>query len=320
MRIAASVYAAMLAGGSEPWSACGRSVRLIATGLLLAAAACGATSAAAQSAPTAGPKTGAVDELEGLDIVERRGETVPLDLVFKDGRGNDVPLSSLIDGTRPVLLSLNYSACPMLCGLQMNGLSEALRELAYEPGEEYRFLSVSINPLESPQTAASSRTNFLKRIDRRPAAGGIEFLVGRQEAIRQLADAVGFQYRYLRDRREYVHFPVLIVLTPRGVISRYLYGVSYNPSDLRLSLVEAGDGTISSVYEKVLLSCFRYDRQQGKYTPFAWGLVRFAGVVTLCVMTAVLVPAWLGWNRSQRAAVVEAGGPDDDPRPPPPPA
>ena len=258
------------------------------------------TAAAAQPPGPVGGVNETIEELEGLDIVEKRGESVPPDLVFQDGRGNDVRLSQLIDGTRPVLLSLNYNRCPMLCSLQMNGLAESIKELGYEAGEEYRYVSVSIDPLESPQTAAQSRQNFVGRIDQRPAFGGVEFLVGKQPAIERLADAVGFQYRYLPGKKQYVHFPVLMVLTPEGRISRYLYGVAYNPSDLRLSLFEASEGTISSVYEKLLLSCFRYDPERGKYTPFAWGLMRFSGVVMLCVLAAILLPAWLGWSREAK--------------------
>ena len=138
-------------------------------------------------------------EVEGLETVEKRGERVPLNLSFRDSRGKTIALSSLIDGSQPVLLSLNYARCPMLCGVQINGIIDGLKSLSLQPGVEYRYVSVSIDPLESYQTAATQRTNFVRAIDRPVEGNGIEFLTGSPQAIQELAEAVGFRYRYLRD-------------------------------------------------------------------------------------------------------------------------
>lgn len=276
-------------------------------------------------APAAAQLIKPVPELEGLEVVERRGEKVPRDLVFTDTRGNEVMLAQLLDGERPVLLSLNYSNCPMLCDLQLSALAETLGKMKYDAGEQYRFVSVSINPLEAHRTAALTRKTFTQRM---AAAGkesavvenrGVEFLVGKQAAIKELAAGVGFPYRYLPEKKQYVHFPVLILLTPDGTISRYLHGIDFSPNDLRLSLYEAAEGKISGVYEKVVLSCFQFNPSEGKYTAFAWGLMRFSGVVMLCILAAILVPAWVGGSRiaAERAAAAgeheasasEEGGP-----------
>ena len=270
--------------------------RLRAAGpiLLVLAAASAATLAATSASAQVIEK---VPELEGLDIVEKRGETIPKGLIFRDGRGSEVSLSQIADGSVPVLLSLNYGRCPKLCSVQLNGIADSLEDLAYDPGAEFRFVSVSIDPLESYQTAGSRRTEFVRRIGREVTGRGVEFLTGSPKSIKTLADAVGFQYRYQKDRRQYVHFPVLIVLTPEGRISQYLYGVSYPPGDVRLALFEAGEGRIGGVYEKLLMSCFQFDATKGKYTASIWAIMRFFGVVWLCILAAVLVPAWLGGSR-----------------------
>lgn len=239
-------------------------------------------------------------EVEGLETVEKRGDQIPRNIQFRNHLGALVPLGTLFDGTQPVLLSLNYARCPQLCGLQIQGVIEAVKDLSLTPGKQFRYVSVSIDPLESYQTAATQRTNFIRAIEKDVQNNGIEFLTGTPEAIRDLADAVGFKYRYLRDKKQYVHPPVLISLTPDGVISRYFYDVKFEPTTLRLSLGEASDGQISSVFDQILFTCFQYNSTQGRYTLAAWKALRFGAVLTLIALGLFLFPVWLRASRSQQ--------------------
>lgn len=232
-------------------------------------------------------------ETEGLETIEQRGEQIPLGLAFRNSAGQIVPLSSLFDGTKPVLLSLNYSRCPMLCGVQINGIVDALKDLSLRPGVDFRYVSVSIDPLESYQTAAIQRQNFVQAIGKTVEGNGVEFLTGSPNAIQELSEAVGFRYRYLKDKKQYVHPPVLISLTPEGVISRYFYSVTFEPQTLRLSLGEASDGEISSVFDRILFTCFQYNSHEGRYTLAAWGAMRLGAILTMSVLGVVLVPVWI---------------------------
>lgn len=257
------------------------------------------------SSPCFAQQIKSLPELEGIETVEKRGEKVPRDLAFRRSNGATVPLGALIDGEMPVLLSLNYTRCPMLCGVQINGLIDGLRELSLEPGVDYRYLSVSIDPLESYLTAATQRDNFVAALGKPVAKDGVEFLTGTPEAIRDLARAVGFHYKYLKDKKQYVHPPVLISLSPDGLISRYFYSVKFDGHTLRLSLGEASDGKVSSVFDQILMTCFQYNAIEGRYTLVAWGVMRLAGIVTLIVLAGVLFPVWL--KAARQGAAVEHG-------------
>ena len=244
------------------------------------------------------------DELKDVGIDERLDESVPGSIRFTDQAGRDVEFGSLLDGERPVVLTLGYYRCPMLCNLVLNGLVESLRELNWTAGDEFRVVTVSISPGETPGLAANKRQAYLAAYGRRPAETGWHFLTGSQESIRALADAVGFRYRPLPDGREFAHPAVVMLLTPDGRVSRYLYGVKYDPSTLRLSLVEASDGQIGSTVDRVLLYCFHYDAVAGAYAPAALNLMRAGAVVTVAVLAFFLVLLWrrdLGRSRAATA-------------------
>ena len=257
-----------------------------------------------QPSPTAGEESEAT---EGLQIIDRRGR----DLVAKIGDarftrhdGAVVTVADLFKGPEgeagggpPVLLCLNYSRCPMLCGRQQKLLAEGLRELTLVPGEDYRFVSLSIDPLETPATAADTRKYFVEAAGLPVSTGGIDFLVGDKDQIDRVADLVGFEYRYVLKQNEYAHPAAMIVLTPSGIISRYLnglYGSDFDQRTLRFSVIEeSGQGKVSTFVDRVLLTCFVYDNERGKYTPVAWGIMRLGAALTVVIMLAVLVPVWL---------------------------
>ncbi len=229
-------------------------------------------------------------ELEGVGVQEHLGAAVDLNLTFTNSDGTPVPLRALFRDHKPVLLTLNYYECPMLCGLQLKALVTALRALDWTIGDEFRIVTVSINPNEGPALAAAKRRSVLESYDR----GNVDwsFLTSDEPSVHKLAAQVGFGYRYDVEQKQYAHPTVLFALTPDGHIARYLYGLEFRPSDLKFSLMEASQGRTASTIDKVLLSCFHYDASVGRYAPYAMGIMRLAGVVTVLIVGAMLILFW----------------------------
>lgn len=230
--------------------------------------------------------------LRSVDVVEKLDQQVPLDLSFVDERGRRVQLSDYFEDSRPVILVLAYYRCPMLCSLVLDGLVDVLGQVEGEPGKDYQILTVSIDPTESPTLAQSKRQTYLRALGKPGVEEGWHFLTGRREQIERLADAIGFSYHYIEERQEYAHPALLTVLTPAGRVSRYLYGVSWEPDTLRLSLVEASDGAIGTTVERFILACYGYDASEGRYGPVGMKIMRLGGGLTLLVFGAVLYGFW----------------------------
>ncbi|MFZ5788360.1 MAG: SCO family protein [Acidobacteriota bacterium] len=240
-------------------------------------------------------------DLEGVGIEERLGVAIPLDLEFTDESGGRVRLGDFF-GRRPVVLTLNYYECPMLCTLQLNGLIEGIGQLPWTPGDEFEIVTVSINPLETPTLARLKKQAYLSELAKPGAASGWHFLVGSEANIRALADTVGFRYRYNEERREYVHAAGIMVATPSGILARYLYGVVYEPKSLRLAVLEAGEGKVGSAAEQFLLYCFHYDAEAGRYVVAASNVMRAAGGLTALVLGIWLATAWLRGSGQEGAS------------------
>lgn len=239
-----------------------------------------------------------LDALDGVGVDEKLNAKLPLDLEFVNSEGEQVRLADLFDGERAVLLSLNYSDCPMLCQLQLNGLVDGLRELNWDVGDNFRICSVSINPLETPQRAKQVKQRYVKSYGRPATASAWDFLTGDEESIAQLADAVGFRFKYVPERDEYAHSAAIMVCTPDGRVSRYLYGVLYPEQTLKLAVVEAGQGKIGSTLDRVLLYCFHYDETSGRYAPVARRVMKLGAGMTLTTLAVGLIPVWLRRRKS----------------------
>jgi protein SCO1 len=237
-------------------------------------------------------RVGKPDAFKGIDIQERLGDLVPLDLPFVDETGRPVVLRDYFDGRRPVVLVLAYYDCPMLCTFVLNGVSEAVRLVELQPGEQFRLLTISIDPSETPALAAAKRESYVQSVNRNLGADEWHFLTGRQEAIDALAAALGFIYFYDEEQQEYAHPAVVHVLTPDGTISRYLYGIKYRDRDLKLALLEASRGTIGSIVDRVILYCFHYNAKDKQYALFAMNIMRLGGVVTLLLLGLLLGVLW----------------------------
>ena len=221
--------------------------------------------------------------LTGVGYEQRIGAQVPLNLLFTNEDGDSVRLGDLI-GDRPVVLALVYYECPMLCTLVLNGLTSAMKALAFTVGDEYDVIAVSFDPREGPELAAAKKAAYLDRYERQGASSGWHFLTGSRESIEALTEAVGFSYSYDADNDVFAHAAGVQVLTPKGRIARYLMGVEYAPRDLRLSLVEAAEERLGSVVDQVLLYCFHYDPELGRYTATALNLMRGGAVLTVLAL------------------------------------
>jgi protein SCO1/2 len=239
--------------------------------------------------------------LEKVGVSEHLNGKVPLDLPFVDSEGKPVTLGQFFDGRRPVLLTMNYSNCPMLCSLQLNGLFEGLGTLPWNIGERFQMVTVSIDPLETTERAAQSKQKYLKIYARPGCGSGWHWLTGRQEQIQKLADAVGFGFTFVKETGQFAHPAVVMICTPDGRISRYLKGVQFDPQTLRLSLVEAAEGKIGSVVDEALLYCFQFNSQSGRYAPVAMRIMQIGSVITIIL----LCTGWgLFWGRERRKANV----------------
>ena len=235
--------------------------------------------------------------LRDVGYDQRLGEQVPLDLVFRDEAGRDVRLRSLFRG-KPVVLSLVYYECPMLCTLTLNGLQSALSVLSFDVGQEFDVVTVSFEPKETPALAAAKKKAYLARYRRPGAAEGWHFLTGGEGAIHALTGAVGFRYAWDTETRQYAHPAGLVVLTPEGRIARYMYGMEYAPRDLRLALVEASQRRIGNPIDAVLLYCYQYDPMRGRYAASVMRLVRLGGVLTVLALGGFILVSL----RRERAA------------------
>ncbi|HVN83332.1 MAG TPA: SCO family protein [Candidatus Binatia bacterium] len=226
--------------------------------------------------------------LQNVSIEQRLNEQVPLDLVFRDENGQSVQLAQYF-GRKPVILSLVYYECPMLCTLVLNGLTAALDVLSFNVGKEFEVVTVSFSPTETPELATAKKHTYLKRYGRPGAEAGWHFLTGDQPAIEALTRAVGFQYTYDPALKQYAHAAAIMILTPQGRISRYFFGVEYAPKDVRLGLVEASQNRIGSLVDQLLLFCYHYDPVAGRYSAVAVNIIRAGGVVTVVALASFMI-------------------------------
>jgi len=236
-------------------------------------------------------------ELEGVGIEEHIGRQVDLSLGFTNEDGYRVELGSFFHKGRPVLLNLVYYTCPMLCNLLLNGQTHTLREIPWTPGEQFEIVTISIDPSETPKLAGQKKRTYLASYGR--SAPGWHFLVDRDGNSKKLAEQVGFHYRYDERQQQFAHAAAIMILTPEGRMSRYLYGAQSKPRDLRLALTEASSGRTGGAVDRLLLFCFHYDPQARSYVLFATNFMRAGGVAIVLVLGGVLLSLW----RKEKVAV-----------------
>jgi protein SCO1 len=246
--------------------------------------------------------------LRNVGIDQKLNQQIPLDLEFHDEKGKTVRLGDYF-GQKPVILSLVYYDCPMLCTMVLNGLLESLKQLKFNVGDQFNVVTVSFDPTEKPSLATAKKAIYVGLYGRPGAPGNWHFLTGDEKAIRQLTQAVGFRYNYDPQTRQYVHATGIMVLTPQGRLARYFYGIKYPAGNLRLGLVEASQGMVGSPVDEILLYCCQYDPQTGKYSLIISRAIKVAGAVTvLCLGTMMLVLFRSGRGRDSALGIRGSGG------------
>jgi protein SCO1 len=235
--------------------------------------------------------------LREVGVEEHLEAALPLTLPFVDEAGRAVTLANYLAPKRPLILTLNYYRCPMLCTLELNALVEGLSGLPWTIGKEFDVVTVSIDPKEAPALARAKKQAYVSAYDRPGGASGWHFLTGPKGSIDALTETVGFDYAYDRETDQYAHAAVVVLVTPEGRVSRYLYGVRFEPGQLTLALTEASQGRIGSAWDRFLLYCYHYDSRQGRYSLAAMKLMRVGGVATILIFGASLASLWLKERR-----------------------
>jgi len=245
--------------------------------------------------------------LENVGIDQHLDTQIPPNLVFTDDTGRTVMLGDYF-GEKPLIMNLVYYNCTMLCGEELAGLTSAMKLVKFDVGKEFEVITVSFDPRETPAIAAAKKKDFIGRYGRPGAAEGWHFLTGSADSINALAKAVGFKYQYDSKTNQYAHATAIMILTPQGHISRYLYGVDFPPKDVRLGLVEASQQKIGNPVDQVLLFCYHYDPATGKYGAVVANILKLGGVVTIVLLGGLLLVLFrLDKAAARRMAQTHAG-------------
>ncbi len=240
--------------------------------------------------------------LVDVGIDQKLNDQVPLNLTFRDEAGRTVQINEYF-GEKPVILALVYYECPMLCTQVLNGLLTSLKGVPLDVGKQFNVVTVSINPRETFGLAANKKRVYVGLYGRPGATEGWHFLTGDDAPIKALAQSVGFRYAYDKDSDQFAHATGIMVLTPKGKISRYFYGIDYAARDLRLSLVEASNNKIGSPVDQILLFCYHYDPTTGKYGLVVANVMRLAALATILIMGTFLLTMF---RRERQTKVVDA--------------
>ncbi len=221
--------------------------------------------------------------LKNVGIQQNLNGQIPPDLAFRDETGKQVRLSDYF-GKKPMILSLVYYRCPMLCGEVLAGLSSALKVLKFNVGDQFDVLTVSFDPKDTPEIGAAKKAEYMERYGRPGAASGWHFLTGPQSSIDALTKAAGFQYQYDPQTGQFAHSTAIMILTPEGKIAQYYYGVEYAPKDLRLGLIQASQNKIGTVVDEVLLYCYHYDPNTGRYGAVISRILKLSALATILIL------------------------------------
>lgn len=235
--------------------------------------------------------------MKKIKVDEHIGDKVPLDLEFHEIGGEDVRLGDYFNDDEPVLLVLAYVRCKMLCSLVLHGVAEAVKELSLEPGTDYRVVTVSIDPRETPKEAAEKRRELLETAGYPEEPERWPYLQGEEKTTRRLADSLGFGYAWDPRTEQYAHPAVIFAISPDGTISRYLYGIEYPAREVRTALEAAGRGeTVTTKVAQSVLSCFRFDSSLGKYRSKIRSYFRLGAVIVFSVLLS-LIGLLFVWER-----------------------
>jgi protein SCO1/2 len=245
-------------------------------------------------------------QFKEVTFAQQLDQQLPLQAPFRDEEGRPVKLGDYF-GERPVLLAFVYYQCPLLCSQVMNGISSALKVMPFTPGEDFEVVLISFDPRDTPEAANAKKRAHLLHWSRQDTAAGWHFLTGDEATIRQVTAATGFNYTWDEPTRQFAHVSGILAVTPDGRLSRYFYGVEYSPKELRLALVESGEGKIGTAVDELLLYCFQYDPESGRYGVVVMNVIRLGGVLTLGLIGAFIL---LMRRRESRPIAPAPGGGD----------
>jgi protein SCO1/2 len=248
--------------------------------------------------------------VDQIGIDQHLGDQLPLDLELRDEKGETVKLGQFFHD-KPVVVMLVYYRCPMLCTQVLNGFLKSSQAVKYTIGRDYDVVTVSFDPRETAELAAEKKAAYARAYRREGAAEGWHFLTGSDESIKRLTQTIGFRYRYDAKSDQFAHASGIVIATPQGKLSRYLYGIEYEPTNLRLALVESGENRIGSPVEKVLLLCFHYDPLTGKYGLVIANVIRAAGSLTVLLLGGFLI-AMYRLERRRTKEVKELALPEEN--------
>ena len=239
------------------------------------------------------------EEFKDIGLIEHPGASLPLDLTFEDDTGQTLQLRQFFHHDRPVVLQLGYFGCPMLCGLVSQGIVDSLRQVSLHGGKDYDVIFLSINPSETSSLARQKKQSYITAIGRPDEAPAWHFLTGKKSHIDQVANTVGFKYKWIESDHQFAHPAGIIILSPDGRVSRYLAGVVFDPKTMRYSLIEAAQGKIGTISDQIWLTCFHYDPAAGTYTLAATNIMRAASALSVLIL-ATIIFRLLRRERAQR--------------------
>jgi protein SCO1/2 len=239
--------------------------------------------------------------LSEVTVTEHLNDRVPSDVMFRDEHGNRVRFGQYFDGRRPVVLQLAYFRCPMLCSMVTNALLQVVRQTQWTIGNQFDVITLSIDPTEGPAEATQKKQWALDLYRRQGAENGWHFLTGDEASIRRIASAVGFGYHYDARQNQYAHPAVVMLLTPEARVARYLYGIQFNPNDMRVGLLEASQGHSISTVDRLILFCYHYDPQGRRYVLVAMQVMKIGGAATMILLGGFLAVLWARERRRRPA-------------------
>jgi len=254
------------------------------------------------------PQIGVPAMLKGVGIEQKLNSQLPLEARFTDESGQSVRLGDYFRG-KPVILALVYYRCPMLCNLILSGLTESLRKISLDPGRDFQVVAISFDPDETPDLAKAKRENYLRKYNRPADDDGWHFLTGKDPAIHQVADAVGFGYKWDPRQKQWAHASAIYVITPEGKTSRYFYGVAFKSRDVRLGLVDASNHKIGNLADEIILYCYCYNPKNGKYGFAIVNSLRIVGCATLLALGSFVVINLRRDKKSSRHVLRDYGRP-----------
>jgi protein SCO1/2 len=252
--------------------------------------------------PNADLTTGLPPALKEIGVEQKLNEQLPLELSFKDEDGRMVRLGEYFGKGRPVIIAFVYYECPMLCSQVLNGLTGSLKGISFDAGKEFDVVAISFDASEfdKPELAKAKKAAYLERYGRPGTANGWHFLTGDEDAIKAITSAAGFSFKWDEKSQQFAHAAVIMVATPEGKLSRYLFGIDYSPKDLKFAIMDSAENKVGSIAEKLMLYCYHYDPSTGKYGLAILNVIRLGGVATLIGLGSML---FIFWKRGKKREV-----------------